>query len=80
MRTRTQADANTPISMPRITRSTASATSCWAVDGDPPGAALLADLALRLGKSRCRWLRYPAGCKDLNDVLAQARPDGRARA
>ncbi|MGE0425710.1 MAG: toprim domain-containing protein, partial [Reyranellaceae bacterium] len=40
-----------------------------AADGDPPGANLLADLALRLGKARCRWLRYPPGCKDLNDVL-----------
>ena len=40
-----------------------------AVDGDQPGANLLADLALRLGKSRCRWLRYPPAAKDLNDVL-----------
>ena len=42
-----------------------------AVDGDGPGAALLADLALHLGKARCRWLRYPPGTKDLNDVLVQ---------
>lgn len=40
-----------------------------AVDGDGPGSNLLSDLALRLGKSRCRWVRYPVGCKDLNDAL-----------
>jgi len=40
-----------------------------AVDGDNPGAALLADLSLRLGRARCKWVRYPRGCKDLNDAL-----------
>lgn len=40
-----------------------------AVDGDGPGSNLLSDLALRLGKSRCRWVRYPKDCKDLNDAL-----------
>ena len=27
------------------------------------------DLTLRLGKERCKWVRYPKGCKDLNDAL-----------
>jgi twinkle protein len=40
-----------------------------ATDHDGPGINLLNDLAIRLGKHRCKWLRYPAGCKDLNEVL-----------
>jgi twinkle protein len=40
-----------------------------AVDSDGPGANLLHDLSLRLGKHRCKWLKYPQGCKDLNDAL-----------
>lgn len=40
-----------------------------AVDGDGPGANLLHDLSLRLGRQRCKWLQYPQGCKDLNDAL-----------
>lgn len=45
------------------------ATIILAVDGDEPGSALRADLALRLGGRRCKWVRYPQGCKDLNDAL-----------
>lgn len=37
-------------------------------DSDGPGANLLNDLALRLGKIRCKWVKYPKGCKDLNDA------------
>lgn len=40
-----------------------------AADGDGPGRNLLADLAPRLGKARCKYLVYPKGCKDLNDAL-----------
>lgn len=40
-----------------------------AVDGDAPGSALRADLELRLKRRRCKWVRYPRGCKDLNDAL-----------
>lgn len=42
-----------------------------ATDGDQPGVNLMNDLALRLGKARCKWLRYPKGCKDLNDALVR---------
>lgn len=42
-----------------------------AVDGDVPGIALRRDLELRLGRHRCKWLRYPQGCKDLADALAK---------
>lgn len=40
-----------------------------AADGDGPGANLLHDLSLRIGRARCKWVQYPQGCKDLNDVL-----------
>jgi twinkle protein len=40
-----------------------------ATDDDDPGRNLRADLALRLGAWRCKWVRYPKGCKDLNDAL-----------
>lgn len=38
-------------------------------DGDGPGANLLHDLTLRLGRHRCKWVKYPVDCKDLNDAL-----------
>jgi twinkle protein len=41
-----------------------------ATDSDGPGIALMNDLALRLGRVRCRWVKYPKGCKDLADALA----------
>ena len=41
-----------------------------AVDNDGPGIALMNDLALRLGRVRCKWVKYPRGCKDLADALA----------
>lgn len=40
-----------------------------ATDSDGPGVNLLNDLAIRLGKARCKWVRYPKGCKDLGDAL-----------
>lgn len=40
-----------------------------ATDSDPPGINLMNDLALRLGKDRCKFIRYPKGCKDLNDAF-----------
>jgi twinkle protein len=42
-----------------------------ATDSDGPGVHLMNDLAIRLGKARCKWVRYPKGCKDLNDALMQ---------
>jgi twinkle protein len=46
-----------------------------ATDGDGPGGNLMNDLAIRLGKSRCKFVRYPRvekgserRCKDLNEV------------
>lgn len=38
-------------------------------DGDTNGQVLREDLAVRLGKTRCKFVSYPKGCKDLNDAL-----------
>jgi twinkle protein len=40
-----------------------------AADDDEPGIKARADLAIRLGAGRCKYLTYPRGCKDLNDAL-----------
>ena len=50
-----------------------------AVDNDGPGIALLQDLTTRLGKGRCRYVVYPDGCKDLNDVLVGYGPEAVVR-
>lgn len=42
-----------------------------ATDGDGPGTNLMHDLALRLGRARCKWVKYPKECKDLNDAFRQ---------
>jgi twinkle protein len=47
-----------------------------ATDTDGPGVNLMSDLAIRLGKGRCKFVRYPKGCKDLNDALMQYGPRG----
>ena len=51
-----------------------------AVDGDGPGVALMNDLALRLGRARCRYVVYHDGCKDLGDVLLKHGQRGVAEA
>jgi twinkle protein len=40
-----------------------------AVDNDGPGIKLASDLARWFGPERCKFVTYPEGCKDLNDVL-----------
>ena len=40
-----------------------------ATDGDTPGKVLRDELAIRLGRPKCWFVNYPAGCKDANDVL-----------
>lgn len=42
-----------------------------ATDNDEPGLALARDISGILGPERCRFLTYPEGCKDLNEVLVQ---------
>lgn len=39
-----------------------------AVDGDKPGMNLMHDISIRIGRGRCKYVTYPDGCKDLNDV------------
>lgn len=46
-------------------------------DNDGPGINLMNDLAARLGRYRCKWVRYPEGCKDLNDVLRLGEQEAR---
>ena len=40
-----------------------------ATDNDEPGCNLRDDLIARFGAARCKTIRYPKGCKDLNDAL-----------
>lgn len=40
-----------------------------APDNDPPGIALMEEIARRIGKEKCWFIKYPEGCKDANDVL-----------
>lgn len=40
-----------------------------AVDGDKNGSNLLHDLSIKIGRDVCKWVKYPKGCKDLNDAL-----------
>jgi len=44
-------------------------TFILAIDADDTGRILASELARRLGPERCRFVSYPDGCKDLNDVL-----------
>jgi twinkle protein len=38
---------------------------------DDAGNTLREDIATAFGKSRCKWVRYPKGCHDLNEALRQ---------
>lgn len=42
-----------------------------AVDSDQAGANLMNDLAIRFGRPKCKWVKYPEDCKDLNEVLVK---------
>ncbi|MBX5226861.1 AAA family ATPase [Rhizobium sp. NLR9b] len=50
-----------------------------AVDNDPPGRRLAAELVRRLGAARCAFVTYPGGCKDLNDVKMRYGADAVVR-
>lgn len=45
-----------------------------ATDNDEPGRILAADLARWFGPERCRFIEYPEGSKDLNEVLLSGGP------
>lgn len=51
-----------------------------ATDNDDPGQFLANELTKKLGVHRCLKVEYPAGCKDLNDVLVQFGKDALLRA
>jgi len=42
-----------------------------AVDNDAPGKLCEQELARRIGAEKCFRVKYPAGCKDANDVLVK---------
>lgn len=42
-----------------------------AVDADDPGERLRAELVRRFGVERCRYVEWPDGCKDANEVLVK---------
>ena len=42
-----------------------------AVDNDKNGNNLLHDLAVKIGKGKCEYIRYPKGCKDINETLVK---------
>lgn len=46
-----------------------------AVDNDNPGKRLAAELVRRLLPSKCLFVAYPDGCKDLNDVRMRLGPE-----
>lgn len=46
-----------------------------ATDNDGPGQRLAAELVRRLSASRCLFVAYPEGCKDLNDVRMRHGPE-----
>ena len=45
-----------------------------ASDNDQAGHHLRRDLVALLGADRCKFVEYPEGCKDLNEVLTQHGP------
>jgi twinkle protein len=47
-----------------------------AADGDEAGANLRTDLVALLGADRIKFVEYPKGCKDLNDVLLMHGQEG----
>jgi len=42
----------------------------FSTDGDAPGEMLRNQLAMFLGRERCKYINYPAGYKDINEVYA----------
>jgi twinkle protein len=46
-----------------------------ATDADLPGRRLAAELVSRLSASRCLFVTYPEGCKDLNEVRTRHGPE-----
>lgn len=47
-----------------------------ATDGDNAGTVLREELARRIGRARCRWVKYPPATKDLNEVLMRYGAEG----
>lgn len=50
-----------------------------AVDDDAKGIKVRDELARRIGKKKCKFVHYPLGCKDANDVLREDTEDAPMR-
>ena len=46
-----------------------------ATDGDGPGTVLRNELAIRIGETKCWFVKWPKDCKDANDVLMKHGAD-----
>jgi twinkle protein len=61
---------------PRLKRPLEAFTKIvLSVDADEKGAILRDELAVRLGRAKCWFVKYPDGCKDANDVLVKFGAD-----
>jgi len=49
-------------------------------DADRPGEILMEELSRRIGRHKCWRVKWPAGCKDANDVLVEQGADAVALA
>jgi twinkle protein len=48
----------------------------FSTDNDDPGRKLRDQLALIFGRERCKYINYPTGCKDINEVFAGHKKKG----
>ncbi len=48
----------------------------FSTDNDDPGRKLRDQLALIFGRERCKYINYPSGCKDINEVFAGHKKKG----
>lgn len=49
----------------------------FSTDNDAPGRVLRDQLALIFGRERCKYINYPVGYKDINDVFVGINKDGK---
>ena len=53
-----------------------ASTVVLVTDKDEPGLILECELISRIGAAKCKLVKYPEGCKDINDVLKKFSPSG----
>lgn len=62
---------------PKVIERLRGKTIYIAVDDDEAGIATRDEIARRLGKERCRIVKFPTKCKDANDVVKNIGSDGK---